>query len=388
VLLLIFIAAIAGAQLYFAGRGLPVLDGDALVFVPPMRSLAAGDGLVNTTWTDARKIDPSGPGRLVSHGFLFPVLVGKLTWKADYEIIRLIITTLYVTAVSLSALLLWQIKRRSATAFTWADAALIGLMTAVCGGYLGGLPGRPEALASLWLVAGVLLMFRAPSRFHWVIAGVAIGLTGATHPIGAALAGGLFAACAFWRAPFRPATGEILGAGVLSIGVFVCTFAWYPYPAADWFAGVTRTAHHGVVRGWHADAAFYWFTNPGSFLAGPIHGLGALCGGWLIASRWGRIQCRWGLMICMAVWLGAAWYFGVRVSARSYNLLLFAPLVFGLIYHTVLLLCADSRRPARRSWLAPSVLVPVFLASLGFWRSLLLHAVSVRHAMDVAIWKM
>ena len=92
---------LAAMLLAFAWYRWPVLDGDSIWFVPPMVTCAKDGSLLNAANPMSLKLDPVGGGRLIQHGFLYAMVVGKASPLATYP--SIILTMAMIEALALAA---------------------------------------------------------------------------------------------------------------------------------------------------------------------------------------------------------------------------------------------------------------------------------------------
>jgi hypothetical protein len=223
-----------------AARTWPLIDGDGPALFPPAVELSLGRPLTNPVWPAplADSIDGPGGRRLVYHGFLYAVLTGTLgralgggaqaTVQAAY-----LVHWLAACLAALATLLWVRLDRRPDQALAGAlPLSMLALSTsthgrmeplvllvvalALVGWRLLASPGRDAAAGA----AAALLVFASPACGVLAFCVLPAALAGS----GPDAATGRRAAAA--------AAGAAAGAA-LAIGA-------YPYPIADWVAGVAR----------------------------------------------------------------------------------------------------------------------------------------------------
>ena len=329
-LAILFIAAIVFRS-YATARSIPVLGNDSCVFLPQTVPFYERGELINTAWNNER---------MTYHGFLYPMILGALMWRGDYPTLAAVLGILHGVATLLYGLLLWSFARRWSWRVT-PERFLLGVfLAAACATHIQGVWGRPEALTALIMMGAVLIINCTPWSWHGRIAGAAIGLMTAVHPMVAVFAGLGFAAYAAWRFKAGRWWCEVVGAAGLSIIVFACTFLWYPYPFEDWLAGTmqmgrTAFAQSVNLRRWEEYLPDYLWSGGSWFL------LGAIC-----LTLWSsvrliarRTRANAGPLspiyfYAMLVIIGVAFYRFVLYApwARCY-LLPFVPLGFCTVFH-------------------------------------------------------
>ena len=359
--------AVSAALLVFAWNAWPIPSGDAGTFVPPMLTWARGEGLVNCVWPASQLHDPTGQQRLVSHGFLFPMIVGSLAPQANFQSIALVVGVLHSATLGLWAVIFWWIRetitpgRCSWWSTTAGFLSLVGLAT-----FLMGFEGRPEPFVVFLLGLGVASLFVVRISRSWIVLGCLVGALAATHPIACLLCGLVVAGYGAWVLPAGRWILWLAKVGAVSLLVFAALFSWYPYSLRDWVAGCLH--HSAQVMGRPPSGGFfyYWITAPQ--LTG--YGFVYLLGGCILAAflyfRRGEAQCRAGVMVSSAALVAASYYFGGQTPARNYNVLMAAPLIYCLIFGAV---CAACQQASRYRVFLVVALMVVGLSGAGFCRA-------------------
>ncbi|MBV9008452.1 MAG: hypothetical protein JO354_04695 [Verrucomicrobia bacterium] len=243
----LFLAGI-GFRSFGTSRGVPVLGLDACVFVPQAVTFRATGDLINPVWPAAKLLDPASKGRMVYHGFLFPMTLAWLMSRSDYLALIGSLALLAAVATILPALMFLVLARRWNWDLTAARWLLVLFLTIAAANYTQGSPGRPETLAAVILASGVIVGASISSRWQPISAALAIGLTTAVDPIVGVLAGFLFAGYAAWKWPARLGIPRIIVAAILALLTFGCCILLYPYSARDWLEGTLRMGRYAISR--------------------------------------------------------------------------------------------------------------------------------------------
>ncbi|HSU82981.1 MAG TPA: hypothetical protein VLR69_11215 [Thermoanaerobaculia bacterium] len=306
----------------FGASVFPIPTGDSHAFVPPALLLKAGGGLRNPISDLTRQLDPTGQARYLQYPPLFPWIVAGLMARPTPSAAFLAIAGLNAVNVILCALLLVRAARFRPW---WATAAaLLGIATLLAGEQTG----RPEVLATLWVLLAVHVHLALPPERSWLPVGVILGLLGATHPVGALLLGLLAVMAHAARLSTRSALGMSAGTLAVSLAVFAGLLAASPYGLRETLEGLRR--HGGAVAARSSQGTLipYWITNPGGTLyALPYLLLIALLA-WRAARRELPVRSPALLAAALLPLLAVAWRTGVQIPELSYNVLLFAPAVF------------------------------------------------------------
>jgi hypothetical protein len=375
---LLLAALLAASFLVFAAHVYPVPTADSYSFLPPALSFEAGRGLRNPVSDLALRLDPAGEARYVQYPPLFQLALALLMTRPTPGAAFLALGALNALNLLLSALLLARTasqfgdrRDRSPRAATLAaGVGLLGLAT----GLLGHQMGRPEVLATLWVLLSLHLHLSLPPERSWAAGGVLLGLLGATHPMGGLVLGLLTALSFAARRPTPRALLLAAGALAASLATFAILLALSPFGLRETLAGTLRHAEITLAAR-HAGAALtpYWISNPGStFYALPYLLLVAGLGARAVARR---ISVRSPALFTALLLplLAIAWSTGVRTPELTYNLFLFAPAVFA----------ANLALASGRTIHQGAVLLAHGAAAAGYLRTLVLFGFFLAHGVPL-----
>ncbi len=312
--------------LAFGASVFPIPSGDSHAFVPPALLLKAGGGLRNPISELARQLDPTGQARYLQYPPLFPWALSRLMARPTPAAAFLAIAGLNAVNVVLCALLF----ARAARSGPWAAAlALLGTATLLAGEQTG----RPEVLATLWVLLAIHVHLALPPERSWLPAGVILGLLGATHPVGALLLGLLAVLAYAVRLPTGRALRVSCGTLAVSLAVFTGILAASPFGLRETLEGMRRHGGAVAARGSQGALVTYWISNPGGTLyALPYLLLLALLA-WRIWRRDLAVRSPVLFTVALLPLLGVVWRAGIQIPELSYNVLLFAPAVFAANLH-------------------------------------------------------
>lgn len=368
---LLLATLLAASFLVFAAHVYPVPTADSYSFLPPALSFEAGRGLRNPMSDLALRLDPTGEARYVQYPPLFQLALALLMTRPTPGAAFLALGALNALNLLLSALLLARTASHLPRAATLgAGVGLLGLAT----GLLGHQMGRPEVLATLWVLLSIHLHLSLPPERSWAAGGVLLGLLGATHPMGGLVLGLLTALSFAARRPTPKALLLAAGTLAVSLSTFALVLALSPFGLRETLAGTLRHAEITLAHR-HPGAALtpYWISNPGStFYALPylllVAGLGARA-----AAR--RVSvCSPALFIALLLpLLAIAWSTGVRTPELTYNLFLFAPAVFA----------ANLALAGGRTVHQGAVLLAHGAAAAGYLRTLVLFGFFLAHGLPL-----
>ncbi|HEY3569711.1 MAG TPA: hypothetical protein VGP73_17390 [Thermoanaerobaculia bacterium] len=348
----------------------PIPSGDSHAFVPPALLLKGGGGLRNPISELARELDPTGQARYLQYPPLFPWIVAALMARPTPSAAFLAIAGLNVINVVLCVLLFARAAGPGRLAT--AAAALLGIATLL----VGEQTGRPEVLATLWVLLAIHAHLALSPERSWLPVGAILGLLGATHPVGALLLGLLAVMAHAARLPTGRALGRSAGTLAVSLAVFAGILAVSPYGLRETLEGLRRHGGAVAARGSQGTLIPYWITNPGGTLyALPYLLLIALLA-WRAARRELPVRSPALLAAVLLPLLAVAWRTGVQVPELSYNVLLFAPAVFAA---NLRLAGGEAGRwPDRGAALAHG------LTGLGYLRQLVLFGLFLTQGIPLA----
>jgi hypothetical protein len=353
--------------LAFGATVFPIPSGDSQAFVPPALLLESGGGLRNPISALTRQLDPTGQARYLQYPPLFPWILSLLMARPTPQAAYLAIAGLNAVNVILCALLFARAGASSDTQKPgWPAAlALLGIATLLTGEQTG----RPEVLATLWVLLAVHVHLGLPAERSWLPAGVILGLLGATHPVGGLLLGLLAVLAYAVRLPTVRALGAAGGTLAVSLAVFAGVLAASPFGLRETLEGLRRHGGAVATRGSQGSLLTYWIANPGgTFYAIPYLLLLALLA-WRARERGIAIRSRTLFAAALLPLLAVVWRTGVQIPELSYNVLLFAPVVF-----------AANLRLAR----GPAAALAHGLTGVGYLRYLVLFGLFLTQGVPLA----
>ncbi len=376
--------AAVGFRAYATARGVPLLAADARVFLPQTVSFHERGELINHVWSGAAKLDRTGERRMVYHGFLFPMVLGKMMWRGDYLTLARCLAILQTIATLLPGVLLLILMKRWQWELTARRVLLVLLLMVAGANYTQGSLGRPDVLAAVIVSAGLASIAAAPQSWHKFIAGISIGLVTAAAPVVGVLSGLLFAGYAAWRWQPRRCLIETAAAALLAGVVFAGCFWCYPYSLGEWWDGTMRmgsSAFSQAAQSSSVRSFFYDYVARGSsWFLGVALAL-ALWSVWRMRQRSAGAASPllfYGALILLAA---ALVRFVFYISWARYNLLPLMPLGFLAVFHELGRARAAHHRPLN---FYPRVAFGILLIlSFGFVGDLYERAHTLRFGLDL-----
>jgi hypothetical protein len=373
--------AVATFYLVAASCVFPAPNGDSASHLVPILNLKAGRGFGGVTWPATRDYDPTGQHRFLQYPPLFHLTVAELIRQPTAADIYLCLGAFEIISLGLFGALIFQpsVGGAGRSQPLWLALACLSVFAASTWIYSLADSGRPEALATPLILLGTLCLLRVPAAWRALIAGIFIGLLGATQIAAACLTGMLFSIYASLqpfqdKSPFWHWLKQAALAACIAVLVSVFCLWLSPYSIADTIHGIAL--HLSLLGQDHKKFSvvhYFLFPEINAVFYGlllivlPIHFL------W-----WRRRQIHWLAALNFAGFVIAAWYFAVLHPNRSYNLLVFSPLFIALALHLVAGVSDENRAPVTRRMpgLVYAVYFGVFaLMSIGVARQLVIFEV-------------
>ena len=354
----------------------PVPTGDSMCHMPVAVGYAKSGELTNPLWDFAVRYDQANKARFLQYPPLFHMVTGLLALHATPHEALMVVAAMNVVSLGLG-FWLFLLAARSGRDLNWFSFALVaaglfGISTHLS--FHGA--GRPEALATPFILVGAIGALRMRSIPLWPFLGAVLGLVGATQPAGGIILFLIISLFYFATTEAKGAFFTLAAVGALGIAVFLGAVSLSPHNLRDTIAGIQYHASHVLPSAgpaslwnilpygfWH-----FWFFCPNTTFYGLIGAIALAAGLHLWWTN--RVRIRAPLLFAVAgvLLLSAVWYFGIRWSNRNYCVIMFFPLLYaGIIYYVVVL------GKAQRGWLLCLgryvCLLSLMLSSVGFLRA-------------------
>jgi hypothetical protein len=218
---------------------------DANAFIPAAVTFRSTGTLANHIYAAAYLYDPAHLGRFIFYPPLFPWLVGSLMPTATPRAAFAVLAAFRILTILALALLIVRAARNLRDADSWILLGTGSVLLIAEAGMRVPTVGRPEALASLFVVGAISTLFLNKEGWRLIALTVASGLIGATHPVGAVISimllSGYFT---FTHAP-RSACARALAVGLGGATISLAIIAVSPNGFVDTILG---TATHASVQ--------------------------------------------------------------------------------------------------------------------------------------------
>lgn len=250
----------------------PPLDGDGAILFPPAVEISMGRDLKSPVWVWPLDESIDGPGgrRLVYHGFLYQMMVGKIAAAFGGGPAASFWTmhgfNFFTAAICSLAVLTWI-----PPGAPWIRT-LSFLMPIQVFAVLEAWTGRPEPLVLLGLGIGLLAWKKLASAQAWIISSTLLPLFFFTSPAAGILALTLLAAL-FLFLPDRTKLRTLEIAGLMVGAASVVLFSLYPYSLTDWFNGLRAHGRISFAVPPFQGLSVSWFKRPDFPLAALVLGI-------------------------------------------------------------------------------------------------------------------
>jgi hypothetical protein len=332
--ILLSCAIVLGAYHIFASAVMyPVPGGDAFVFMPAAINLEAGRGLTNSLWEVAP--DPTGQHRYLGHPPLFQMMVSACMRKAETRSAFIVLATFNALTLALYAAFLCTAKcARKLIASTAGFVVLLSSMLALAFLIFNDASGRPEVLSTLILALAIGVVTWLPRKCWPICLGIAIGITGAIHPVHGIFIGCLVTIVFLLTARVPQVVGKLILAAAVALTLFWMLLRLSPYPVGETLHAVSE--HAALANGNYPLSALFDFYLKLAPWSG-LHLLGlCLLLVWCGIHSWRSAENRVTRAARLAALLLTAfafWFFSIRRPTSSYYLMMLTPaLIAGAVY--------------------------------------------------------
>ena len=360
----------------------PVLDGDAITFLPSAVTFRQSGELLNEIYSDAKTWDPAGVGRLVHHGFMFEMVLGSIMPHATYASARLGMAALLSVGLLLSVRLFKRALCPTASIFGLGDCCLAGMAVMTVVSITGAFDGRPELLVMVSAVLVAELVAVSGSQWQEWIIGLAAGLMAATSPIPAVLFIALYGIQVARHHTAKEGVKIILRTLGISAGVFIGLFLLYPYSLQDWLLGMWKQGRQVVERRSGGNFVRWWFLSPET----PFIGLVYLCGLMYILFTWrqwyGQVRSKACFWLAVVAFCAVLCAFVLKSGERYYNLTPLTPLALGLLLRGFKALQLKERKPWAGIGLQTLMIMSLLGGTVGFLRPMILFPAFLKDAVS------
>ena len=328
--------AISAILILYARSSYPVPYTDSIVYIPTAINLAAKKGMLNEVCNLSHMLDKTGQARFIYSVPLFPLLLSLWMPSPDPKSAFLILAVwfsliLLLTAFLFEKIVLLKKTEPSAWPFAFGIVSLFSMSNIFTGH--GG--SRPDNLAMLWFCLCLWLATQVPhAKRHWIFSS-GLGLIAATFPVGAIFSSILIFAYYVSHEDARSAVLHSLSTYGISLVPLFGVLALSPLPIQEVLPGIFRHSHYALQTYWKNTLGSYFF-YANAFMYGVILILTLATVVFLHSKYRRQIRSPKLLILVEILMLGCFYWFSVRVSNKAINLLMFAPLFYGLlIYYAV-----------------------------------------------------
>jgi hypothetical protein len=307
----------------------PVPDGDAIFFVPAIRSYAVTGVVENKALDMSYATDPRGLGRYLFYPPMFMVIVGgvaRCLGMTGYPGILMVLATMRVASVAMFAIAVHRLARRRYGDAVPPMVAVVALLLVASNGlFLLASNGRPEVLTIL-LASIAILVAVAESTWKEAILPLLVGMTFSFSIASGVIAFAIYAVYLCFAE--QSCTRRFLLATVAGVLMIVLFLAGYPVAGIDGGDGIAGIGLHSKIEMARRDTSIemlfsYWKSWFLFFAVACI----------VVARRLFRRvaelpgSCSWIQSVAaVLLFVATILFFGVRVAPAHYNVYAFVPI--------------------------------------------------------------
>ncbi|MFN5953962.1 MAG: hypothetical protein ACK6A9_16515 [Dolichospermum sp.] len=313
----------------------PIPGGDAEAFIPAAVSYSSGFGLKNIIYPLSFATDIENQGRFCQYPPLFPWLVGFLMFHPTTESAFFILGIFSLISICLFVLLLIKIIKSVKTHIEYDSAIIASLMIFSYSGMILPMSGRPELLASIFLLLGAVIFAYSKNKIGSVLIGIIIGLLGATHIAGAIISIVILLLAQAYRFSCIKTVQFMLISSLVALVTAFTIIALSPNGLIDTLIGIRL---HSKMQLERTDTGFflilkYWIFGESGFFFGPIIIFSLLFFTFKSISVYIKNNTTIIYWMCLLTLAYLFYFFGFRSAPTNYNFILFQPIAYCIILY-------------------------------------------------------
>ncbi|MEM8641477.1 MAG: hypothetical protein AAGG51_22075 [Cyanobacteria bacterium P01_G01_bin.54] len=242
-------------------------------------------------------------------------------------------------AIIVLSLMLTQITLLLRNRLTYDVAILISLMIISYAGFNIPTGGRPELLASLFVLAAIGIFYYVPARWFALLWGINLGLLGSTHPAGAVILLAISLIALPHRFSLKTLLTILLVSSGIALALMTLIMAFSPNGLTDTLIGISRHSQFQSLRKVHNIVSLvqHWVFRPEYFFFGPILIFSLVS--FLISNRLNftsdkRLKNIYLMGVSLLIL--CLYGFGFRTEPIAYNFALFQPVSLCVLLYLVL----------------------------------------------------
>ena len=313
----------------------PIPGGDAEAFIPAAVSYSNGVGLKNIIYQLSYDTDILNQGRFCQYPPLFPWVVGALMLDSTTKSAFFILGLFSSISICLFTFILTFIVKSTNVSRRYDAAIIASIMIFSYTGMILPMSGRPELLASVFLLLGVIIFTCVKSLYSSVLLGVVLGLLGATHPAGATIAAVVLLLASAYTFSSPKVIQFVLTSFIIA---FVTTFTIItlsPNGLTDTLAGISL---HSKLQLDRTDSGLllvlkYWILDPKGFFFGPLILFSFLIFIVKSISIYRENNTTIYYYFCSLLLVYFFYFFGFRAAPTNYNFILFQPIAYFILLY-------------------------------------------------------
>lgn len=314
----------------------PIPGGDAEAYIPAAVSYSNGLGLKNIIYPLSYDTDIMNQGRFCLYPPLFPWVVGALMLDSTTKSAFLTLGLFSSISIFLFTFILTFIVKSINVSKRYHAAAIASIMIFSYTGMISPMSGRPELLASIFLLLGVIIFTCVRSLYiSSILLGVLLGLLGATHPAGAIIAAVVFLLGTAYTFSSPKVIQLVLTSFAIALVTTFTIITLSPNGLTDTLAGISL---HSKIQLGRTDSGFllvlkYWILDPKGLFFGPLILFSFLLFITNSISIYRGNNTTIYYYVCSLLLLYFFYFFGFRTAPTNYNFILFQPVAYCILLY-------------------------------------------------------
>ncbi len=315
----------------------PIPGGDAVAFMPAAIRYSSGFGLDNPIYPLSFATDIKHLGRFCQYPPLFPWIVGFLMPSPTTKSAFLILGLFSSISICLFIILLIKTIKSVRSSIKYDSAIIASIMIFSYAGMILPMSGRPELLASIFILALAIIFAYSKNKINSIFIGIILGLLGATHIAGTIISIVILLLASAYRFNSVKTLKFILISILIGLGITLTIITFSPNGLIDTLIGIKQHSQLQLTRN---DTGFflilgYWIFNDQYFLFGPL----IFCSLFFFMFKSIPVYQKNNttLISCLSFLILAYlfYFFGFRTAPTNYNFGLFQPIAYCLLLYNL-----------------------------------------------------
>lgn len=379
--IILIVTALIFTYFVFSLNAFPLLGCDSGSYLPPAINFSNSKGLINeydlTTFT-INEFNNSNNPLFNYYPPLHALTLSFLMIKGSTQNLLFVLALLSSLILILTALSLYKISTRQDKNISSQTVLVICIsLLSLSSSLVTRIEGRPEILASIYLIGGILCIITLHEVLNLFILGILVGLMGATHPFGLIISSLAITAFYSFKYNYKKLLINIFLLHVIAFISFLIAMSLSPYNIFETIKGLTLNLkfYPFVITKFNF---WQYFLFDIKF---PFYGLVFLISLslslYFYYKNHNKVASPKVFLISLILIFIAYWYIVYRTPNRIYYLFMLMPLMYiPITYYFAVY---------KNKGLKIKVISIIFLllTTIGFFRFSLLFPICLRHGMSI-----